>query len=66
MAEPSSVTVTEVVRRHEALPEPFSPTRGYGMIHNVHFLLRRYPDHAPLILVTLTVLSLSALGLLLT
>lgn len=33
------------------------------MIHNVHFLLRRFPERAPGIVVTLTALSLSALAL---
>lgn len=33
------------------------------MIHNVHFLLRRYPDHARQIFIALTALSLSALAI---
>jgi hypothetical protein len=33
------------------------------MIHNVRFLLKRYPDRAPKILVMLTILSVTVLAL---
>lgn len=33
------------------------------MIHNVHLLLRRFPEHSTRIVVVLTALSLSALAI---
>jgi hypothetical protein len=33
------------------------------MIHNVHFILRRFPNHGTKIVVALAALSLSALAL---